>query len=251
MGNYTPRKQREPFDAKQRPGVVRFLSDGWFAVASHDNFTGTLDVHMKLMRSSAAFALLIVLSCACLGQDKSTATIKGKVRVERGSPAGVAVIVLQGEREVARTMSDKKGDFVVTRVPPGTYSLRFRKAGLAVGTIDDVSVKAGQTRTLGDKLYLTIDEGSIVFIRGSVFSDGGRSVPGVKVELARIISAHAIQKLDSRVTGETGEFVFRLPPDPGKYRLTLKADGTEPSSKDVEVESAAVYRVALTYKKRT
>ena len=109
----------------------------------------------------------------------------------------------------------------------------------------------GQTRTLADKLYLSIDEGSIVFIRGSVFSDGGRSVAGVKVELARIISDNAIQKLDSRVTGETGEFVFRLPPDPGKYRLTLKADGTEPSSKDVEVESAAVYRVALTYKKKT
>ena len=72
----------------------------------------------------------------------------------------------------------------------------------------------------------------------------------MKVELARILSENSIQKLDSRVTGETGEFVFRLPPDPGKYRLTLKADA-EPSSKDVEVESAAVYRVALTYKKKT
>ena len=251
MGNYTPRKQREPFDAEQRRSVVRVLTDGWFVVASHDNFTGTLDVHMRLMRSSAAFALLLVLSCACLAQDKSTATIKGKVRVERGSPAGVAVILLQGDHEVARTMSDKRGDFVVARVPPGTYSIKFRKAGLAVGTIDDVSVKAGQMRGLGDKLYLTIDEGSLVFIRGSVFSDGGRSVPGVKVELARVISDNAIQKIDSRVTGETGEFVFRLPPDPGKYRLTLKADGTEPSTKDVEVESAAVYRVALTYKKKS
>ena len=206
---------------------------------------------MKLIRSSAAFAVLLLFSCVCLAQDKSNATIKGKVRVERGTPAGVAVIVLQGDREVARSTSDKKGDFVVTRVPPGTYSIKFRKAGLAVGTIDDVLVKAGQTRTLGDKLYLTIDEGSLVFIRGSVFSDGGRSVPGVKVELARVISDNAIQKLDSRVTGETGEFVFRLPPDPGKYRVTLKDNGSEPSSKDVEVESAAVYRVALMYKKKT
>ncbi|HXI23272.1 MAG TPA: carboxypeptidase-like regulatory domain-containing protein [Pyrinomonadaceae bacterium] len=238
-------------DAEQRRAGVRFLTDGWFVVASHDNVTGILDVHMKLMRSSAAVALLLMFSCASLAQDKSNATIKGKVRVERGSPAGVAIIVLQGEREVARTTSDKKGDFVVTRVPPGTYSLKFRKAGLAVGTIDDVSVKAGQTRTLGDKLYLTIDEGSIVFIRGSVFSDGGRSVAGVKVELARVISDNAIQKLDSRVTGETGEFVFRLPPDPAKYRLTLKAGDSEPSSKDVEVETAAVYRVALTYKKKS
>ena len=90
MGNYTPRKQREPFAAEQRRDVIRFLTDGWFVVASHDNVTGTLDVHMKLMKLmklSAAFALLLVFSCACLGQDKSNATIKGKVRVERGSPA--------------------------------------------------------------------------------------------------------------------------------------------------------------------
>src|SRR5437764_13834891 len=135
MGNYTPRKRREPFDAEQRRDVIRFLTGGWFVVASHDNVTGTLDVHMKLMKLSAAFALLLVFSCACLGQDKSNATIKGKVRVERGSPAGVAVIVLQEEREVARTTSDKKGDFVVTRVPPGIYSIKCRNAGLAVGTI--------------------------------------------------------------------------------------------------------------------
>src|SRR5947207_8127739 len=105
MGNYTPRKRREPFAAEQRRDVIRFLTDGWFVVASHDNVTSTLDVHMKLMKLCAAFALLLVFSCASLGQDKSNATIKGKVRVERGSPAGVAVIVLQGEREVARTTS--------------------------------------------------------------------------------------------------------------------------------------------------
>ncbi len=206
---------------------------------------------MKLRNLTAAFTLLLLLACVGSGQDKTTATIKGKVRVEKGTSSGVSVVAWQGDREVARTTSGKNGDFTITHVPPGTYSIKFRKAGLAVGTIDDVTVKAGQTRTLGDKLFLTVDEGSIVFIRGSVFSDEGRSVSGVRVELARVVSDNAIHKLDSRVTGETGEFVFRLPPDPGKYRLTLKADGTEPSFKDVEVESAAIYRVALTYKKKS
>jgi len=69
MGNYTPRKQREPFAAEQRRDVIRFLTDGWFVVARHDNVTDTLDVHMKLMKLSAAFALLLVFSCACIGQD--------------------------------------------------------------------------------------------------------------------------------------------------------------------------------------
>ena len=204
---------------------------------------------MTLTKSSFTAVLFLLLSFSCFAQDKKTGAIKGKVRVEKGSPSGVAVILLQGDHEVSRTLSDKRGDFVMSRVAPGTYSVKFRKAGLSVGTIDDVTVRAGQTRPLGDRLYLTIDEGSIAFIRGSVFTEDGRSVPGVRVDLARIINEKSTQKLDSRVTGETGEFVFRLPPETAKYRVTLKADGTEPASKDVEVESAVVYRVALAYKK--
>ncbi|PYS74794.1 MAG: hypothetical protein DMF73_02775 [Acidobacteria bacterium] len=204
---------------------------------------------MTLTKSSFTAVLFLLLSFSCFAQDKKTGAIKGKVRVEKGSPSGVAVILLQGDHEVSRTLSDKRGDFVMSRVAPGTYSVKFRKAGLSVGTIDDVTVRAGQTRPLGDRLYLTIDEGSIAFIRGSVFTEDGRSVPGVRVDLARIINENSTQKLDSRVTGETGEFVFRLPPETAKYRVTLKADGTEPASKDVEVESAVVYRVALAYKK--
>ena len=203
---------------------------------------------MTTVKFVAATALLLFVSFACVGQDKTTAAIKGKVRVEKGSPAGVAVILQQGDREVTRTATDKRGDFVVSHIVPGTYSVKFRKPGLSVGTIDDISVKAGQTRTLGDRLFLTIDEGSIAFIRGSVFTEDGHSVPGVRIDLVRVIDEKSVQKLDSRMTGETGEFVFRLPPNAAKYRLTLKADGAETVSKDVDVESAVVYRVALTYK---
>jgi hypothetical protein len=70
----------------------------------------------------------------------------------------------------------------------------------------------------------------------------------VRVDLARIIDEQSTEKLDSRVTGETGEFVFRLPPDAAKYRVTMKANGAQVDSKDVSVDSPAVYRVALTFK---
>jgi carboxypeptidase family protein len=204
---------------------------------------------MVLIKSIFATAVVLTLSFAAMAQDKQTGSIKGKVRVEKGSPAGVAVILRQGEREMSRVATDRKGDFTISRIVPGTYSLTFRKPGLAVGTIDNLEVKAGKTRALGDHLVLSIDEGSIAFIRGSVFTEDGRSVPGVRVELARINSETSVEKLDSRITGETGEFVFRVPPDVSKYRLTLKDDKAEPASKDVEVDGAAVFRVALTYKK--
>jgi hypothetical protein len=205
---------------------------------------------MLSLRCTILVLLLAGLTIPGLAQDKTTGAIKGKVRVEKGSPSGVAVVLLEGDREVSRTMTDKRGDFFVSHVPPGTYSVKFRKAGLSVGTIDDVKVNAGQTRPLGDRLFLTIDEGSLAFIRGSVFGEDGRSVPGVRVDLERVAGEN-VRKLDSRVTGETGEFVFRLPPDAARYRVILKADGTEPASKDVDVEMAAVYRVALAYKKKS
>src|SRR5437870_9787274 len=143
---------------------------------------------MTLHKSLVTTALILLFSLSCLAQDKTTGAIKGKVRVERGSPSGIAVILMQGDREVSHTLTDKKGDFVLSRVAPGTYSVKFRKAGLSVGTFDDVMVKAGQTRALGDRLYLTIDEGAIAFFGGSVFTEDGHSVPGVSVDLARIIS---------------------------------------------------------------
>ena len=203
---------------------------------------------MRLIKTSSATAVLLLLAVACLAQDKTTGAIKGKVRVEQGSPSGVAVILLQGDREVTRAATDRKGEFTIAHVTPGVYSLRFRKPGLSVGTIEPLDVKAGKTRALGDRLVLSIDEGSIAFLRGSVFTESGKSVPGVRVELVKVIDENSVQKIDARVTGETGEFVFRLSPETAKYRVTVKADGAQLASKDVEVDSAAVYRVALTLK---
>ena len=201
---------------------------------------------MTLMKTTFATVLLLIFSGACLAEDK-TAAIKGKVRVEQGSPSGVSVILLQEDREVTRAATDKKGEFVIAHVTPGLYTVTFRKPGLAVGSIANLDLKAGKTRVLHD-LVLAIDEGSIAFLRGSVFTESGRSVPGVRVELARIVDENSVQKIDARVTGETGEFVFRLSPETAKYRVTVKVEGAQPTSKDVEIDSAAVYRVALTVK---
>jgi hypothetical protein len=202
---------------------------------------------MRLLKTTFATLLLLILSVACLAQDKTTGSIRGKVKVEQGSPGGVAVILLAGDREVTRAATDKKGEFTIAHVAPGVYGVKFRKPGLSVGSIDGLEVKAGKTRALHD-LILGIDEGSIAFLRGSVFTESGRSVPGVRVELSRILAENSLERIDTRVTGETGEFVFRLSPERAKYRVTLKADGAQPFSKDVEIDSAAIYRVALTLK---
>ena len=178
-------------------------------------------------------------------KDKALGTIKGKVRVETGTPADVTVVVRRGETEVTRVTTQKNGEFQVSGLTPGRYGLTFRKPGLSIGSMEDIEVTAGKTRSLGDRLVLSIDEGSIAFLSGSVFSADGRSVPNAKVELFRIQEDGSAKKIDGRVTTETGSFKFRLSPEPGKYRVSVKPSNGEPISKDVEVDGAAVYRVAL------
>src|ERR1051325_3337787 len=189
-------------------------------------------------------ALIFIAAGVSVAQDKTLGAIKGKVRVETGTPGGVTVVVRRGDKEVTHSTTDKNGEFLVSRLMPGVYGLTFRKPGLSIGSIEDVEVKAGKTRSLGDRLILTIDEGSIAFLSGSVFSADGRSVPNAKVELLRILEDGTTKKFDGRITTETGSFKFRLGPEPAKYRVVVKTTG-EPVTKDVEIDGAAVYRVAL------
>ena len=188
--------------------------------------------------------LVIFAASESFSQDKTTGSVKGKIKVEVGSAGGVTVLVRQGETELRRSVTEKNGDFLISGLKPGIYGFTFRKTGLSIGTIENIEIKAGKTRSLGDRLILTIDEGSIAFIRGSVFRDG-RSLQGAEIELAKVQEDGSAKKIDGRLTTETGSFVFRLPPDVAKYRVTLKAKGSEPITKDVEIDGAAVYRVAL------
>jgi hypothetical protein len=200
---------------------------------------------MRFKKSLFVVAVILAASVVAAAQDKSLGAIKGKVRVETGTPAGVTVVVRRGETEVMRSATNKDGDFLVSKLTPGIYGLTFRKPGLSIGSIEDIEVKAGKTRSLGDRLVLTIDEGSIAFLSGSVFNADGRSVPNAKVELSRILADGSTKKIDGRITTETGSFKFRLSPEPGKYRVSVKPEGAEPVTKDVEIDGAAVYRVAL------
>ena len=200
---------------------------------------------MRFSKTVFVLVVMIFATGVSPAQDKTSGAIKGKVRVETGTPSGVTVVVRRGETEVTRVETQKNGEFQVSRLAPGKYGLTFRKPGLVIGTMEDVEVKAGKTRSLGDRLILTIDEGSIAFLGGSVFGADGRSVPNAKVELARLFDDGTVKKIDGRITTQTGSFKFRLSPEPARYRVSVKVDGAEPVTKDVDIDGAAVYRVAL------
>ncbi|MDT5157131.1 MAG: hypothetical protein QOH51_1488 [Acidobacteriota bacterium] len=179
-------------------------------------------------------------------QEPTTGDISGRVRVDAGvSAANVSVHVRRGEEEVAQAVTNSKGEFEIRGLMPGTYGLTLRKAGLQVGKMETVEVRAGKTVSLKDHLYLPVDEGSIAHLRGSVFSADGRSLSGARVELSRVEADGSVKKIDSRVANGTGSFAFRLPPGRARYRVTAKADGMEPATQDVDIDGAAIFRVAL------
>jgi hypothetical protein len=205
------------------------------------------------LRGALLFLSLVALAASGVAAQRqgqrlqpTTGSIKGRVRVQQGSAAGVSVVVREGDREVARTETNSKGEFEFDGLAPGDYGLTLRKPGLQVGRMEKVEVRAGKTRTLNEGLYLPIDEGALALLRGAVFNAAGRSFPGAKVELAQVLSGGSLRKIGSRVTNETGSFNFRLPPESATYRVTVKADGMSPVTKDVEIDGAAVFRVALT-----
>lgn len=204
----------------------------------------------RLKFISAVFLLSLVAAAASVAAQKNgTGSIKGKVKTESGSAAeGVRVVARQGERELATATTDRKGQFEIAGLAAGRYSLVFRKPGLSVAEVKDFEVVAGKSRSLGGNLVLPVDEGSIAFVKGSVFTEEGRSIRGARVELARVEADGTIKKLDGRISTESGSFSFRLPVETARYRVTAKMDGMTVASKDVEVEGAAVYRVALSLK---
>jgi hypothetical protein len=202
---------------------------------------------MLLQRWSGALLLAIMLVpiAAAAQNDPARGGIKGKVRTRNGAAENVEVTVRQGDSEVSRATTDSKGEFLISGLAPGSYGLTFRKPGLSVGRLENIEVRAGKIRSLPDRLVLTLDEGSIAFVRGSVFTAEGKSVPGARVEIARIRSDGSAKKIDGRITNETGLFVFRLVPDAATYRLTVWAGNLGPVTKDVEVDGPARYNVAL------
>jgi hypothetical protein len=197
-------------------------------------------------------ALLALSAASASAQKKSkkpaatTGVISGRVRVDAGmSPAGVGVSVRRGEEEIAHASTDAKGEFEIRDIQPGSYGLTLRKPGLQVGKMEGVEVRAGKTVSLKDRLFLPVDEGAIAHLRGSVFRSDGRSLPGAQVELARVEADGSTKKLDSRVSNGTGSFAFRLPPEHARYRVTAKAEGMQPVTEEVNIDGAAIFRVAL------
>ena len=194
------------------------------------------------------FVLLILSLIFFVGAAVAQSGVKGKVRDTKGDGIGDAKITArQDGKDIKSSTSDRKGNFELTGLKSGVYNLVIDKSGYSAGLLYNVEVKDNKVRDLGNRLILTVDQGTQVIIKGSVFDPNGRSVGGAKVEIEKVMSDGSTKKVGSGIASYSGEFTFRFPEGANKFRITASAKNAK-ASEEVEVDSAAIYRLAITLK---
>lgn len=190
--------------------------------------------------SIAIFAILLAnISFAQSGG------VKGKVKAPNGKGiANASIVIKQDGKDVRSTSSDAKGEFKISGLNAGKYNISFDANGYSEGTLHGVEVGKG-IRDLGDRLILTYDRGLFVILQGSVFFKEGASVTGASIELEQVHADGSTNRLGTTYSNSSGEFSFRRPEGVAKLRVTAKLKGNS-ATKDIDVEEAAIYRVALT-----
>ena len=202
-------------------------------------------MNMKFLKQSVLLASLLALASA-IAFGQSTGGVKGKVRAPRGGGiAEASVTARQKGQDVKTVTTDSKGEFVLDGLESGIYNFVFTKNGFGAGTLYNIEVKKNKITSLPDRLILTTDQGTQVIVKGSVFNQDGVSLYGAKVEIERISEGGSMKKVGSGYTSESGEFTFRFPEGAAKFRITASAKGVS-ASKEVSVEGAAIYRLAIT-----
>jgi len=171
--------------------------------------------------------------------------VKGKVKSNRGAGIPNATVTArQSGKDIKTVKADAKGVFQLTGLKSDVYTIVFDADGFQSGSLHGVEVKGG-VRDLGERLILFPDQGTQVIINGSVFYKEGVSLGGAKIEIERQNADGSWKKVTTLYTTIQGEFTFRQPEAAAKFRITAKYKGAE-GTKEVEVNTAAIYRLAIT-----
>lgn len=203
---------------------------------------------LKIMKYTSKIVFLVSLFAFgfLLVTAQETGGVKGKVRTAKGDGIASAIVTArQNGEDVKSAASDAKGNFVLENLKPGNYNIVFNKSGYSSGVLYNVEVKRKKISDLGERLVLSVDQGTQVIIKGSVFAADGRSVGGAKIEIERISGDGSSKKVGSSVSTYSGEFTFRFSEGAAKYRVTASSKDSA-ASKEIEVDSAAIYRLAIT-----
>ena len=199
-------------------------------------------------RTFISLIAIFLLSAICLLPSAfAQGGIKGKVRNNKGgSIAGATVTARMSGKDVKTVKSDSKGYFTIQGLDAGTYNIVFDADGYSSGVKFGVQIRDGNVRDLGDRLILSVDQGTQIVVKGSVFFREGTSVTAAKVEIERVNDDGSTKSLGSTYTSSSGEFTFRPPPGTTRVRVTAKYKGVSGSKEISDIVNAGIYRTAIT-----
>jgi hypothetical protein len=182
-------------------------------------------------------------------QDSSlSGSIRGRVQNQKGDPlpkVKVRAISRRTDKMAGETESDDKGTFTL-RLPEGRYTLDLYSAEHQRETIPVVEVEAGK-ETKMDRAVRLREVNLYAALRGAVVNSDGFLVRGARVRIERI--PFQTEPIDSftkeQPTNESGEFGFRLPAIPSRYRVTATAKGFKPGSDTVDIGGAERHNMVI------
>ncbi len=189
------------------------------------------------------FVLLIVFSPAYA----QNGVVKGKVKERDGKTLeGVLIRATSARNKTVtrETKSNSKGEFMFSDLPTGDYSFALEKKGYATFISRNMSVTDGETLTLKNPIELKREEAPYASIRGAVFYGMGYSLPNALVTIERIDGGGKFKQ--EKLSGEGGEFAFKLKAEKAKYKVTALVKGFQPASTEIEIEGDEVRNTALT-----
>ena len=189
-------------------------------------------------------AVLLFLAVPFFAQD--TGSIKGKVRTQKGKGiAGVTITIRQDGKNLRSEKTDGDGEFRMSGLRPGLYNVVFEKDGYAGGVLYDVEVRRKKTNNLGDRLVLTVDQGTLVILEAAVFNQNGFVLPGARIKVEEVFPDGRKDEVAEGYSSRDGDVIFRFPSKRTVYRVTATLrDAT--AYKEVEVDAPAIYRTAIT-----
>ena len=191
------------------------------------------------------FSSLAIVLSSLIAAAQPSGGVKGKVRSMAGQGiAGATVTARQNSQDIRSVKSNNKGEFQLGGLQAGSYNIVFDARGYSSGIKYDVEVKPDKIVDLGDRLIMQVDQGTLVIVRGSVFFKDGTTVTAAKVLIEKVNEDGSTQKIGTVNTNIFGEFSFRRPEGKATYRMTASYRDSK-ASKDIEVDSAAIYRLAI------
>src|SRR5690554_2723951 len=114
------------------------------------------------MHCSLRFGVWIL--AFCLGQSvwAQSGKLAGRITDSQGMPLPGATVLVEGT--MLGAAADAAGDYLVLRIPPGTYRVRFSMVGYQTKIIEGVQIASNQTTRLDVTLEEEVIEGQEVVV---------------------------------------------------------------------------------------